>query len=154
VAGGHVFTYARGRSGGEARLHSLRSVGVGGHVEPGAGPRVPMVAYVESLARELAEEVRLPGGGAIPVPPPAALLDDESTPVGRVHLGVLHVARLAVPDLEAAEDDLADPRFADLAGLAADPAGYEEWSRLALPVLAGLARTPPPAAGSGRDRNG
>ena len=55
---GAVFCYTRGKSQGEARLHRLRSLGVGGHVaEADADGRATLDAYEMALRRELDEEV-------------------------------------------------------------------------------------------------
>src|SRR5262249_34958404 len=53
-----VFCYLRGTSQGEARLHRLRSLGVGGHVsESDAEGRKTLQAYETAMRRELDEEV-------------------------------------------------------------------------------------------------
>ena len=55
-----VFQYLRGKGQGEQRLHSKRSIGIGGHVSaddecnPGA-----VHPYHEGMRRELAEEVEI-----------------------------------------------------------------------------------------------
>src|SRR4051795_7977285 len=84
-SGGSVFCYTRGGSGGEARLRRLLSLGVGGHVaEADADGRVTLDAYELALRRELDEEVEISSPGSIRR---VGLINDDSTPVGRVHLG-------------------------------------------------------------------
>ena len=57
-SGDGVFCYTRGKSQGEARLHRLRSLGVGGHVsEDDAQGGRTLDAYEAALRRELDEEV-------------------------------------------------------------------------------------------------
>ena len=57
--GDSVFCYTRGKSQGEARLHRLRSLGVGGHVaEEDAEGRKSLDAYQSAMRRELDEEVK------------------------------------------------------------------------------------------------
>src|SRR5437867_5894835 len=55
-----VFQYTRGKGQGEGRLHSKRSIGIGGHISAddaqGDESRNP---YEEGLRRELAEEVHI-----------------------------------------------------------------------------------------------
>src|SRR5437763_13123 len=53
--GDHVFHYLRGQGAGEKRLRALRSIGVGGHINPsdGADP------YRQGLLREIDEEIFL-----------------------------------------------------------------------------------------------
>ena len=56
----HVFQYTRGSGQGEGRLHSKRSIGVGGHIssiDAEAGRTAQ--PYEEGMRRELDEEVRI-----------------------------------------------------------------------------------------------
>src|SRR4029077_19116269 len=65
-AGDAVFCYTRGKSQGEARLHRLRSLGVGGHVaEADADARATRDAYEMALRRELDEEVDIQSDGLV-----------------------------------------------------------------------------------------
>jgi predicted NUDIX family phosphoesterase len=131
---GGVFAYTRGRAGGESRLHDRRSVGVGGHVDAGdlAPGRPVRQAYIEAVARELAEEVvigaRAADLGVI------GLINDDGDAVGRVHLGVVHRLELERPEAVANEDALRDAGFVPLVEAAADPR-FEAWSRLVLAHL-------------------
>ena len=80
-----VFCYTRGKSQGEARLHRLRSLGVGGHVsEEDAQGGKSLDAYESAMRRELDEEVEVTSPGRLSR---VGLINDDSTPVGRVHLG-------------------------------------------------------------------
>src|SRR4051794_40076126 len=49
--GDQLFHYRRGRAGSEARLRTLRSLGVGGHINPGDGSQPD--AYRAGLEREI-----------------------------------------------------------------------------------------------------
>ena len=91
-SGADVFCYKRGQSQGESRLHRLRSLGVGGHVseEDAQGGRT-LDAYETALRRELDEEVVVGSAGRIRR---VGLINDDATPVGRVHLGVVHLYEL------------------------------------------------------------
>src|SRR5689334_6117012 len=85
-SGDRVFCYTRGKSQGEVRLHRLRSLGVGGHVaEADADGRATREAYETALRREIDEEVDIQTDGWIRC---VGLINDDSNPVGRVHLGV------------------------------------------------------------------
>src|SRR5258707_1069554 len=53
-----VFQYTRGKGQGEGRLHSKRSVGVGGHISSEDAGAEAGHAYFEGMRRELDEEVR------------------------------------------------------------------------------------------------
>lgn len=128
--GDRVFCYTRGTSQGEARLHRLRSLGVGGHVdEPDADGRATRDAYDAALRRELDEEVALGSPGTIRL---VGLINDDATPVGAVHLGVVHLYDLERPDLAPREHGLADPAFHPLAEIAPRIHEFETWSQFVL----------------------
>ncbi len=129
-SGGLVFTYARGKSGTEARLRRLRSLGVGGHVaEADADGRGTIEAYEMALFRELAEEVEILSPGRITR---VGLINDDSNPVGLVHLGVVHLSDLDRPEVVAREDALADPEFIAVADLPTRLDEFETWSRICI----------------------
>ena len=95
--GDAVFCYTRGTIQGESRLHRLRSLGVGGHVaEADAGGRANLDAYEIALRRELDEEVVVNSGGQIRR---VGIINDDATPVGQFHLGVVHLYELHAPTL-------------------------------------------------------
>jgi predicted NUDIX family phosphoesterase len=122
-----LFHYTRGASGGEARLRALRSIGVGGHVcdEDGSADN----AYRWGLLREVAEEVEL---GCDYEERPIGLINDDATPVGQVHLGIVHVFDLAEPRVERREAALDGAGFAPLSRLRERVAEFETWSRFLL----------------------
>jgi predicted NUDIX family phosphoesterase len=124
--GGRLFHYRR-RGGGEARLLARRSIGLGGHVTDADGP--PAEAYRAGLLRELAEEVSLAGGYRERC---VGLINDDSTPVGRVHLGIVHVLDLEEAGVRCREEALAEAGFATVDELRADVAAFETWSRFLL----------------------
>jgi predicted NUDIX family phosphoesterase len=135
--GDRILHYTRGKSGGESRLHAKISVGVGGHVNPvdtGGGKTGP-AAYHAAVTREIEEELALPEAHEHRI---IALLNDDSNPVGRVHLGIVHLVDLKSAAVTAREDALADLGFSRLAELAG--ARFEEletWSRFCVRHLAG-----------------
>lgn len=142
LSGDRVFCYTRGTSQGERRLHRLRSLGVGGHVdEADAAGCATLEAYELALRRELAEEVELGSDGALRR---IGLINDDSTPVGQVHLGVAHVYELSAPRVRPREDGLAEARFHSLAEVQAMRGEFESWSQIVLdaclPEWSGLAR--------------
>jgi predicted NUDIX family phosphoesterase len=131
--GDAVFCYTRGKSQGEARLHRLRSLGVGGHVaEADADGRATFDAYQMALDRELDEEVALDSDGTIRL---VGLINDDSTSVGRVHLGVVHVYDLERPAVSPREDGLAEAEFVPLDALRAQRDQFETWSQICLDAL-------------------
>ncbi len=111
--GSRILNYTRGKAGGEARLHAKRSVGVGGHINPvdtGGGKTGPD-AYQAAVERELSEELvfDVPHTNRI-----IALLNDDSNPVGQVHLGVVHLIEIGDDAVRSNEDALADLCFTEL----------------------------------------
>jgi predicted NUDIX family phosphoesterase len=127
---GLVFTYVRGKSGGESRLRRLRSLGVGGHVaEADAEGRGTVEAYEMALLRELEEEVDVRSPGRISR---IGLINDDSNPVGRVHLGVVHLFDLDRPEVVPKEEALADPEFIPILDLPARRDEFETWSQICL----------------------
>lgn len=114
--GDRVLHYTRGKSGGESRLHAKLSVGVGGHVNPidTDDGRTGPASYHAAVAREIAEELELGGGYRETI---VALLNDESNPVGQVHLGVVHLIDLENDDVASREDALCELSFSSLEDL-------------------------------------
>jgi predicted NUDIX family phosphoesterase len=134
-----VFCYTRGTSQGEARLHRLRSLGVGGHVaEADADGRKTLEAYELALGRELEEEVEVRSEGHLRR---VGLINDDSTPVGQVHLGVVHLYELARPEVVPRELGLADPEFVAAERLPGMRSAFESWSQICIDALL-AARTP------------
>jgi predicted NUDIX family phosphoesterase len=129
--GDQLFHYRRGSSGTEARLRALRSVGIGGHIseEDAAGGTDP---YHTGMQREVREEVRIETSWDESL---LGFINDDRTPVGSVHLGVVHLFELADRDVKSREDALAESGFAPLAELAAKADEFETWSQFVLDEL-------------------
>jgi predicted NUDIX family phosphoesterase len=126
-----VFAYTRGRAGSEKRLHELRSIGIGGHInpcdmKPGEHP------YLAGMQRELREEIVL---GAAFRNVCIGFIYDDSTPVGQVHLGVVHLFELSEPKVTRRETQLTQAGFAPIADLARNRANFETWSQFVLDYL-------------------
>jgi predicted NUDIX family phosphoesterase len=123
-----AFHYTRGAAGTETRLAALRSIGVGGHIcaEDGAEAGDP---YRAGLRREIAEEVDIQTPYHERV---VGLINDDRTPVGQVHLGVVHVFELEAPLVRRREQALAQSGFAPLAALRRDRERFETWSQFLL----------------------
>ena len=128
-----VFCYTRGGSLGESRLHRLRSLGVGGHVdEADAEGRPTLEAYEKAMRRELDEEVEVASPGRLRR---LGLINDDATPVGRVHLGVVHVYDLDRPAVAPRESGLAEAGFVPLSDLPGCAEQFESWSRFCIDAL-------------------
>lgn len=134
--GDRVLHYTRGKAGGENRLHAKLSIGVGGHINPvdmGEG-RAGAAAYYAAVQRELDEELEINCDYEMRI---IGLLNDESNPVGQVHLGVVHLVELETEEVSSREDALTDLSWAtveELNGALFDR--LETWSQLCAKGLA------------------
>ncbi len=124
--GDRWFLMRRTRAGGDARLHDRWSIGVGGHLNPGDGD-VP-----GGLRREWAEELI---AGFEPAFTPVGLLNDDTTPVGSVHIGVVFVADAAGRPVSIRETDKLTGGFVTTADVDVVRDGMETWSRLVFDAL-------------------
>jgi predicted NUDIX family phosphoesterase len=145
-----ILRYRRGKGGQETRLHGLYSVGVGGHISeedhqlPGLFPNN---LYEEGMRRELKEEVAIDAVNG----PAVAAINDDSTEVGQVHFGVVHVVRVPDENVAGRCIGIAGPEFIPIADAVKDPSGYESWSRFCLEHLDVLLAKA--ASASGRKAN-
>lgn len=130
-----VFQYTRGKGQGEGRLHSKRSVGVGGHISSlDAGADGAGNPYEEGMRRELDEEVivRTPYASRC-----VGLINDDQTEVGRVHLGVVHLFDVEEPAVHPREPEIVESGFRPVEEILADLSGFESWSQICLRALFG-----------------
>jgi len=123
-----VFHYTRGKRATETRLQALRSIGVGGHISADDATLYES-PYREAMFREVAEEVILQTKYTERC---IGLINDDSTPVGQVHLGVVHVFDLQEPKVERREQALTRAGFAPLAELRTQCQEFETWSQFLL----------------------
>ena len=127
-----ILRYRRGRGGQEARLHGLFSVGIGGHIsEEDHGLFSNNRGYQEGMRRELMEEVAIDEVKDAAV----AVINDDSTEVGYVHFGVVHVMRVANENVAGRRSGVVGPEFIPIVDASKDPSGYESWSRFCLEHL-------------------
>jgi predicted NUDIX family phosphoesterase len=127
-----VFQYTRGKGQGEARLHSKRSIGVGGHISLADQVSAATVPYGEGMHRELAEEV------AIDTPYRercVGLINDDLTPVGQVHLGVVHIFDVERPEVHPREAEIIEAGFRPVGELLKEIDRFETWSQICLQAL-------------------
>lgn len=129
-----VFSYVRGKTGSEERLAALRSIGIGGHIEPvddGLFTDWAQV-YRAGADREVDEEVRVDCPYAEEM---AGLINDDSNEVGRVHLGIVHVRELERPAVTRREKQITRSGFVGIRELRRREHEMETWSRIALDIL-------------------
>lgn len=136
--GGRVLHYVRGASSGEQRLAAKGSIGIGGHVNLSdfASERIDETTYHNGVKREVAEELVLAGGYRESI---RAILNDDSTPVGQVHLGVVHWFELESDLVRANESEITLLEFLTPDELRARRDRLETWSQICCDGLARLA---------------
>ncbi len=129
-----VFSYVRGKKSSESRLVAMRSIGVGGHIEPADQSLFSSDwdIYLDAARREAREEVKLDSPYHESI---VALINDDSTEVGKVHLGIMHIWDLAEPKVTKREGLITQAGFAPIESLKANLEELETWSRIALQVL-------------------
>ncbi len=133
---GTFLSYVRGRRAGENRLTGLRSIGIGGHINP--GDDMPLFntdfyeTYLAAVEREVAEEVSVETSHTDSV---VALLNDESNEVGSVHLGIVHYWLLDAPKVNKREQMITQMTFMTPAELQNVRDTMETWSELCLRQL-------------------
>ncbi len=132
---GKILRYRRGKGGQETRLHGLFSVGIGGHIaEEDHGLFSSDRGYQDGMRRELMEEADIQVTDSAPV----ALINDDSTEVGYVHFGVVHVVQVPDEAVASRRSGIVAPEFVAIADAVKDLSVYETWSRFCLEQLDGL----------------
>jgi predicted NUDIX family phosphoesterase len=132
--GDKVLYYVRGKKAGEQRLAAKGSIGIGGHLNDSDETLFAWdeAAYRAGVEREVNEELRINTSFDDRI---VALLNDDTTEVGRVHLGVVHVFQLAEPKVEKREALITNLRFVGKSELVALRDALESWSQLCLDSL-------------------
>jgi len=127
-----VLRYRRGRGGEETRLHGLYSVGIGGHIsDEDHGLFSDGAGYQDGMRREIREEVAVDEGNEVSV----AVINDDSTEVGYVHFGVVHLMHVASERIAGRRSGIVAPEFIPMAEAVKDASSYESWSRFCLEHL-------------------
>ena len=131
ICNGKVLRYRRGKGGQETRLHGLYSVGIGGHISDQDSSLFSNTGYYDGMRREILEEVAVDEVNESTV----AVINDDSTEVGQVHFGVVHVMYVANENVIGHRSGIVSPEFIPIGEAVQDPSGYESWSRLCLENL-------------------
>ena len=136
---GKVLYYVRGKRAGEQRLVAKGSIGIGGHLnDADVGLfRLNEEHYNRIVEREVHEEIHLLSKSRNQI---VALLNDDTTEVGRVHLGIVHVFKLAEPKVEKREAMITRLTFLPKNELLARRETMETWSQICVDSLDRLLR--------------
>jgi predicted NUDIX family phosphoesterase len=129
-----VVHYVRGKKAGEQRLVAKGSIGIGGHMNESDESLFALdeAAYRAGVEREVSEEVKIDTTFEDRI---VALLNDDTTEVGQVHLGVVHVFKLREPKVEKREAMITNLAFLDKQELLARRETLETWSQICLDSL-------------------
>src|SRR6266705_6699725 len=129
-----VLYYVRGKKAGEKRLVAKGSIGIGGHMNETDESLFAWdeQAYRAGVEREVSEEIRIDTQFEDRI---VALLNDDTTEVGRVHLGIVHVFKLAEPKVEKREAMITGLTFLAKDELFARRETMETWSQICLDSL-------------------
>ena len=119
---GKIFYYTRGSKGGEQRLHSKRSIGIGGHISLEDDAKEGST-YREGMQREIQEEVAMDTKYTEAC---VGLINDDETEVGKVHLGIVHIPR---------EESIIETGFDSPEKLLQELDQFETWSQICLKGL-------------------
>jgi predicted NUDIX family phosphoesterase len=129
-----ILYYVRGKKAGEQRLVAKGSVGIGGHMNETDESLFALdeQAYRAGVKREVDEEIKIDTQFEDRI---VALLNDDTTEVGRVHLGIVHVFDLAEEKVEKREAMITNLTFLTKAELMARRESLESWSQICLDSL-------------------
>jgi len=130
-----VFLMQRTEAGGDPRLHGRASIGVGGHLNP---VDVGDDALMAGLRREWAEELDTDWEPEFRL---IGLLNDDSNPVGAVHLGVVFTVEADGRSVRVREHDKLVGEFAEPDAVRGAWDRLETWSQLVGEAL-GLGASP------------
>jgi predicted NUDIX family phosphoesterase len=119
-----VFLMERTDAGGDARLHGKASIGVGGHLNPVDEGEDALMA---GLRREWHEELETDWEPQFEL---IGVLNDDSNPVGAVHLGVVFTVEADGRAVAVREHDKLVGAFAGADEVAASWDRLETWSSL------------------------
>src|SRR5881397_3127950 len=129
--------YVRGKKAGEQRLVAKGSIGIGGHMNETDESLFALdeAAYRAGVEREVNEEIKIESPFEDRI---VALLNDDTTEVGRVHLGIVHVFKLAEPKIEKREAMITGLTFLRKEELLTRRASLESWSQICMDSLGRL----------------
>jgi predicted NUDIX family phosphoesterase len=129
--GDRFFLTHRLRASSEKRLRKQYSLGLGGHINPGdleGGDPIQ-----DGLKREWEEEVTYDGSFEAKL---IGLLNDESSPVSKVHLGVVFLVDGDTPNIAIRETDKLAGELLTLDEMRIYYLGMESWSQMVYDRLA------------------
>jgi predicted NUDIX family phosphoesterase len=131
---GKILYYVRGKRAGEKRLVAKGSIGIGGHLNDADAGLFSLDEehYNRVVEREVHEEINLLSKFRNQI---IGLLNDDSTEVGRVHLGIVHIFKLKEPKVQRREAMITGLTFLTKEELMSRRASLESWSQICVDSL-------------------
>jgi predicted NUDIX family phosphoesterase len=123
-----IFSYRRGKLLKEKRLLGAYSIGIGGHISV-FDTNLFTETYKQGMAREIYEEIRVDANYDQHL---AAMINDDTNDVGRVHFGVVHLFELEQPHVHPKEKSINEAMFIPLPKLENEIEKYENWSQICI----------------------
>ncbi len=133
--GKSILHYVRGKKAGEQRLVAKGSIGIGGHINDNDDPTLftnDSQAFQDAVKREVCEELAIQDEFDAK---PVGLINDDSTEVGRVHFGVVHVLFRTPEKVKKNEQVITQVEFVAIEELKKRREQMETWSQLCLDHL-------------------
>jgi predicted NUDIX family phosphoesterase len=129
--GKSILHYVRGKKAGEQRLVAKGSIGIGGHIndEDHSLFADGLQAFQDAVEREVCEELAVQGTFDAK---PVGLINDDSTEVGRVHFGIVHVLFRTPEKVKKNEQVITQVEFIPIEELKTRREQMESWSQLCL----------------------
>jgi predicted NUDIX family phosphoesterase len=125
---GRYLLYRRTKKQGESRLHDKFSLGFGGHINDIDGKKDTATNVIlAAMIRELNEELFLPSVRQLRV---VGFINDDTNPVGQVHLGVAFIVESANERFAVNEPDMIEAKWCDPAAIEEIFPKLESWSQL------------------------
>jgi len=145
--GDEYFVLKRTSKQTEARLHHKVSLGIGGHINPGH-------SLLEGLHKELGDEVAVDAPFKLDF---VGILNDDSTDVGRVHLGAVYLLEAGAKRVTVKETEKMTGEWMPRKALGGVRDAMETWSQIVydeyLSSSAGPKRLSSCAAKTAKDLN-
>jgi predicted NUDIX family phosphoesterase len=114
----------------EKRLHNKFSLGVGGHMNPNDSMELKEQYLIDELKRELYEEVKLLNGCLIEDIEFIGFINDDTIPVGSLHIGLLYNIHVSNKEVYINETDKMTGDWIDKSNLAEFYEGMETWTKI------------------------
>ena len=111
----------------EARLHDKYSIGVGGHINDEDMAKGIENIIQHGMRREIEEEILIKSEQSCEL---VGVINDNSSEVSRVHMGLVYVLTTSTAEFEIAEKDKYTANWASLEEMAAVYDKMESWTQI------------------------